>query len=283
MQRPTLRPPRRGCLVALALALVACGGTPLGQTGGSSTLAPTPEPKELVVLAAASLTEAFTELGEDFPKQPGLDGVRLTFGFGASSLLRTQLEQGAPADLFASADTIQMDRAAQAGVIQGTPQIFAYNRLVVIFPPENRAGLQTLADLAKPGLKFVSAPKEVPIGNYTRQALDKMAADPQFGAGFDQKVLANTVSEEANVRQVVTKVQLGEADAGIVYASDATARVPPEVRTLDIPDQFNVRAAYPIAVAKQARAPLTAQRFLLYLRSPAGQSILKKHHLVPAE
>jgi molybdate transport system substrate-binding protein len=108
-----------------------------------------------------------------------------------------------------------------------------------------------------------------------------MAADPQFGPGFDQRVLGNVVSEEANVRQVVTKVQLGEADAGIVYASDVTPRVAPEVRTLDIPDRFNTIAEYPVGVVKGTRAPVTARRFVDYLRSEGGQAILRKHNFIP--
>ncbi|HEX2036394.1 MAG TPA: molybdate ABC transporter substrate-binding protein [Chloroflexota bacterium] len=275
---------RRGWWAAVVLTAVACGGA--GQTGAQppatpGTPAPTAEPRELVVLAPASLTDAFTEMGGDFPRQPGMAGLSLTFSFGASSQLRTQLEQGAPADVFASADTVQMEQAAQAGLIRGAPQTFASNRLVVVLPRGNRAGVSTLADLARPGLKLVTTPREVPVGNYTRQALEKMAADAAFGAGFDQRVLANVVSEESNVRQVVTKVQLGEADAGIVYASDVSAAVAPAVKTIDIPDRFNPLAHYPTAVTRQARAPATAEHFIRYLLSPAGQAILKKHNFIP--
>ncbi|MGH2356232.1 MAG: molybdate ABC transporter substrate-binding protein [Chloroflexota bacterium] len=266
---------RRALLAAAALALAACGGTEPASAGPAP-----PEPNELIVLAASSLTDAFTALGEAFPLQPGNSGVKVFFSFGASSQLRTQLVQGAPADLFASADMAQMEQAIEAGVIQGTPQVFARNRLVVIVPQANPAGITSLADLAKPGLKLVTTPQAVPVGAYTRQALAKMAAAPQYGAGFDERVLANVVSEEANVRQVVAKVQLGEADAGIVYASDVTANVAPHVKTLDIPDQFNSLAAYPIAVTKQARAPATARRFIEYVRSPAGQAIMKRHGFV---
>lgn len=268
--------------------LLACGGA--GQVTSqpatsnvTGSPAASPEPRELIVLAAASLTDAFTEMGDDFPRQPGMAGLRLTFSFGASSQLRTQLDQGAPADVFASADTVQMDNAIKAGAIQGSPLVFAGNRLIVVLPRDNRAGITSLADLARPGVKLVTTPKEVPVGNYTRQAFQMMANDPQFGPAYDQRVLANVVSEEANVRQVVTKVQLGEADAGIVYASDITTKVAPEVKTLSIPDQFNTLAAYPAAVVKQARAPSTARTFLQYLRSPGGQAILKKHNFIPVE
>jgi molybdate transport system substrate-binding protein len=273
----------------LALLPVACGTS--AQTtpaaGAPTTLptpAATPEPKEIVVLAASSLTDAFTEMGDDFPRQPGMAGVKLTFSFGASSQLRTQLEQGAPADVFASADTVQMDNAVKASTIQGLPSIFARNRLVMIVPRDNpagRTGLATLADLARPGVKFVTTAPEVPVGNYTRQMLEKMAADPQYGAGFDQRVRGNVVSEEANVRQVVSKVQLGEADAGIVYASDVTPQSAAALKTIEIPDALNVVAVYPVATTRSAKAPATAQRFVHYLISAPGQAILKKYTFVP--
>ena len=234
------------------------------------------------MLVASSLTDAFNEMAGDFPKQPGNEGVKFTPSFGASSQLRTQLEQGAPADLFASADTIQMDAAVKANLIAGTPRVFVRNRLTVIVPKNNPAGVNTLADLAKPRLKFVTTSPEVPVGNYTRQALQKMAADPQFGAGFDQRVLGNVVSEEANVRQVVTKVQLGEADAGVCYVSDVTPAAAPELKMIDIPDAFNTIADYPVAVTRNARAPGTAQRFITYLLSSPGQAILKKNNFLPA-
>jgi len=276
-----------GTAGALALLAAACGGaaqtTPVAPAGPTTapTPAATPEPKELVVLAASSLTDAFTEMGDDFPRQPGMAGVRLTFSFGASSQLRAQLEQGAPADVFASADTVQMDNAVKANTIQGTPTVFARNRLVLIVPVANPAGVTTLADLARPGLKFVTAGPEVPVGNYTRQMLEKMAADPQYGAGFDGRVRANVVSEEANVRQVVTKVQLGEADAGIVYSSDVTPQSAPALKTIEIPDALNVIAVYPAAVARAARAPVTAAGFVRYLTTPPAQAILKKYNFIP--
>ena len=234
-----------------------------------------------MLLVASSLTDAFNEMAEAFPKTPGNEGVRLTPSYGASSQLRTQLEQGAPADLFASADTVQMDAAVKAGVIAGTPRIFARNRLTVIVPKDNRAGITSLPDLARPGIKFVTTAPDVPVGSYTRRALQKMAAGA-LGGGFDQKVLANVVSEEANVRQVVTKVQLGEADAGVCYVSDVTPAASAALTMIDIPDQYNAIAEYPIAIAKGAKAPATAQRFIAYLTSAAGQAILKKNNFLPA-
>lgn len=227
----------------------------------------------LTVYAAASLTDAFNEIGQGLQRSTS---VRITFSYGASSTLATQLGQGAPADLFASADQPNMDKAKQAGVIDGADQIFAKNKLVVIVPKANPAKIQTLQDLAKPGINFVLTDPSVPIGNYARQSLMKMAQDPSFGAGFDQKVLANLKSQEANVRAVVSKVQLGEADAAITYATDVTPDAAKDIQTIAIPDQFNVIATYPIAVVKGSSSRAAAQAFIAYLRSPAGQAVLKK-------
>src|SRR5947207_1064153 len=150
---------RRAALAAFPAALVvpslaACGATSSSTPAAAPALVATPEPKELVALVASSLTDAFAAMADDFPQQPGNAGVKFTFNFGGSSQLRTQLEQGAPADLFASADTIQMDAAVKSGVIQGAPRIFVRNRLTLIVPKDNRQGVNRLADLAKPGLKF---------------------------------------------------------------------------------------------------------------------------------
>jgi molybdate transport system substrate-binding protein len=139
----------------------------------------------------------------------------------------------------------------------------------------------TLADLARPGLKLVSTSKEVPIGAYTLEALGKLAADAQYGAGYMARVLANVVSEEGNVRQIVTKVQLGEADAGFVYASDVTPRAAADVRTLEIPERFQPAAEHLIGVTRGAKAPVLAQRFVEYVLGPAGQAILQKHGFIP--
>ncbi len=258
--RPAMASPAAGAS-AVSASPAAAAGTP-AKLGGS-----------LTVFAASSLTDAFNEIGQGLQQRAG---VKVTFNYGASSTLATQLAQGAPADVFASADQPNMDKAKQAGVIDGADQLFARNRLVVIVPKANPAKIQTLQDLAKPGINFVLTDPSVPIGNYARQALAKMAQDPAFGAGFDQKVLANLKSQEANVRAVVGKVQLGEADAAITYATDVTPDAAKDVQAIAIPDQFNVVATYPIAVVKGSQNRTAAQAFIAYLRSPAGQAVLKK-------
>ena len=172
-----------------------------------------------VVFAAASLTEPFGEIGKSF--EAAHPGVTVVYNFAGSQQLAQQINAGAPADVFASANKKQMGATIDAGsVISGTQQIFARNRLVVIYPKDNPAGLKDLNDLANPGLKLVLAAKEVPVGQYTLDFLDKAAADPALGTTFKDAVLKNVVSYEDNVKNVLTKVALGEADAGIVYLSD---------------------------------------------------------------
>lgn len=235
-------------------------------------------PRTLVVFAAASLTDAFTEIGEKFEREH--PGVTVSFNFAGSQSLRTQIEEGAPADVFASANQTEMDALITGGqVAKGTPHVFLSNRLVVILPAANPAGLMTLEDLAKSGIKLVLAAEEVPVGRYTRDALEKM--NGPFGAGFKEAVLANVVSNEDNVRQVVAKVQLGEADAGIVYTSDAVAAS--ELETIEISTELNVVAEYPIATLTQSPGADLADAFIAYVLSADGQAVLQKWGFVSPE
>ena len=275
-------------VLLLTLFLAACGIAvtptptivPVTATEAPTAVAPTatPEPQTLTVFAAASLTEAFTEIGKTF--EAANPDVTVTFNFAGSQALRTQIEEGAPADVFASASGKEMDALVTGKfVTEGLPQIFLTNKLVVILPANNPAGLAKLEELAKPGMKLVLAAETVPVGNYARQSLDKMSAS--FGADFKDKVLANVVSNEDNVKQVVAKVQLGEADAGIVYTSDAIAA--PDLKTIEIPSELNVIAKYPIApLTKSAYADL-AKAFTDYVLSTEGQSVLKKWGFAPAK
>jgi len=237
-----------------------------------------PEPRTLHVFAAASLTDAFTEIGKNF--KTANPGVTVTFNFAGSQALRTQIEEGAPADVFASANKTEMDTlVAGVHVTEGTPQIFLNNRLVVILPSDNPAALEKLEDLASSGLKLVFAAEEVPVGKYTRQALDQL--NGQLGNDFKDKVLANVVSNEDNVKQVVAKVQLGEADAGIVYTSDAVAA--PELKTIEIPAELNVIAEYPIATLIQSANTDLADAFIAYVLAADGQAVLQKWGFAPPE
>ena len=258
------------CIV-VALVLAGCGSA-------SPALTAAPESKTLTVFAAASLTDAFTEIGQNFGAAN--PGVTVIFNFAGSQALRTQIEEGAPADSFASANKAEMDALVTSGnVQQGIPQIFLNNKLTVILPANNSAGLTKLEDLANPGIKLVLAAEEVPVGKYARQALEQM--NSRFGSDFKDKVLANVVSNEDNVKQVVAKVQLDEADAGIVYTSDSVAA--PDLKTIEIPNELNVIAEYPIApLANSANVEL-ATAFINYLLSPDGQSVLQKWGFAPPE
>jgi molybdate transport system substrate-binding protein len=232
----------------------------------------------LTIFAASSLTDAFKEIGTIFEADTG---TPVRFNFGASTQLRTQLEQGATADVFASADTVQMDRATQAGVIAGQDQIFANNRLVVITPAANSAAITGPADLGNPGIKIVTAQHDVPIGVYMQAMFEKMSADATFGAGFQDRANANIVSREPNVRQIVAKIQLGEGDAAVVYKSDVTPTSMPELATFDIPDAYNTLATYPIAMVANAPMSDAATQFINLVLSPEGQGVLQRWNFLP--
>lgn len=279
-------------LLAFGLVLAGCGsGTGAAERGattepaGGATVSATPEAAgaltgELTVFAAASLTDAFQEIGAQL--EADNPGLRIVFNFAGSQALRAQLAEGARADVFASADEVTMEGAREDGSIAGEPRIFAQNQLVVILPADNPAGVQELRDLARPRLKLVLADETVPAGRYARQVLATMGQDPAFGSDFTDQVLANVVSNETNVRQVVAKVQLGEADAGIVYAADVTPALRADVTVLDIPAEFNVVARYPIAIVQDAANPAAAQAFIDEVLSPTGQDTLARHGFLPA-
>jgi molybdate transport system substrate-binding protein len=279
-----------GLMVALAMVFSACApaATPTAVPATSvpaptsvPTTAPTstPAPQTLTVFAAASLTGAFGDIGKVF--EAAHPGVTVKFSFAGSQVLRTQIEQGAPADVFASADHKNMDPLVTENfVTSGADQDFATNLLTVILPPKNPANIQTLQDLAKPGLKLIFGDPSVPAGNYTRQILTNMSKDPTYGADFSTKVLANVVSNETDVKQVVAKVDQGEGDAGIVYVTDALAA--PDLISISIPANYNVIAHYPIAALEKAPNPDLAATFVAYVLSADGQTVMKKWGFSPA-
>lgn len=239
----------------------------------NSTSVP-PVSGEILVFAASSLNDVFTELGQRFEEaNPGAD---VRFNFGASSQLVAQIEQGAQADVFASADQAQMDRARSAGRIDGEDTTFVTNRLVLIAPARNPGAVHGVGDLAKQGLRIVTSQPDVPIGMYTQAMLDRVSQSPEYPRDFADRVNANIVSHEGNVRQIVAKVQLGEADAAVVYTSDVTPHVAPELVSFDIPAEFNMVAAYPIALVQGAQNRDGAAAFIAYALAPNGQEVMAR-------
>jgi molybdate transport system substrate-binding protein len=233
---------RRLALVLL-LVLAACGSDAHGTDG----------PR---VFAAASLTEVFTELGG------------ASFTFAGSSALVTQIEQGAPADVFAAADERTMQRLVDAGMVE-RPVVFAHNTLEIVTAEGNPEGITGLADLAEPGITVVLADPSVPVGRYSQEALRK--------AG----VTVRPRSLELDVKAVLTKVTTGEVDAGIVYVSDVDA-AGDQATGVEIPADENVVADYPIAVVKDAPHPEAARAFIATVRSAAGRDALRRHGFRPA-
>jgi molybdate transport system substrate-binding protein len=232
------------------------------------------------VFAAASLSGAFPAIGNAF--ESSHPGLRVRFNFDGSQRLRTQLEFGAKAHVFASADETQMGIAQEANVLASSPVPFANNSLVVIVPvsnPDRGVPVRGLQDLARDGVKLAIAQEEVPAGRYARVVIDQLAAlRPTLGHDYAERVLGNVVSEEANVRGVVQKVVLNEVDAGIVYSTDVSGEeVDSSVGVIPIPPDANVMAVYPVATLKGAKDPETAAAFVEFLLSDQAQLILRKH------
>jgi molybdate transport system substrate-binding protein len=262
-------------MLVLAVLLGACASPASAQPTvvpntphPTATLQPTPEMRDLVVFAASSLTNAFDEVALAF--EAANPGVDVLASYASSSDLATQLVEGAPADVFASANNTQMNVAADAGRIAGEPTIFVTNYLTIIVPVDNPAGLETYTDLANEGVELILAAPDVPIRDYSDQSIALMG-----DAAFQAAVYANLVSEEPNVRQVATKISLGEADAGIVYTSDVTPDIAATVMQIEIPLELNVLASYPIAVVTDAPQADLAQAFIDFVLGPDGQTIMQ--------
>jgi molybdate transport system substrate-binding protein len=230
------------------------------------------------VFAAASLTDAFEQVAIDL--EAANEGLTITYNFGGSQALVTQLSEGAEADVFASANNAQMQAAIDNGAIAGDPATFVRNRLVIVTPANNPAGVDSADDLGAPGLLLVLAQPEVPVGRYARDSVCRMGQDTAtYGDDFVGRVAANVVSEEEDVRDVLAKVQLGEADAGIVYVSDAGV-AGDEVKRIEIPDDVNILASYPIA-AVAGGDEASADAFIAYVLGPEGQATLTEFGFEP--
>ena len=256
------------------IPLVAMLSASMLATGCRGSRAAIEVKTELIVYAASSLVGAFAELEIGFEEaNPGID-VKTTFA--GSQVLRFQIEQGGPADIFASANQDHMEALVGGGQITNS-LIFAGNDLVVIVPKANPAGIQTFADLGQATL-IVLGSENVPVGAYTRQLLDN--AEQHFGEPFKKHVEARTVSLENNVRLVRTKVEMGEADAAIVYRSEAFS---PRLTMIPIPEKLNARVRYPIGVLARSENPSQARTFIDYLLSTEGVQTLSSHHFLAVQ
>jgi molybdate transport system substrate-binding protein len=243
---------------ALLLALSLAAGDPAPQ-------------RELVVLAAASLRDAFTEIARTF--EASHPGVRVTLSFSGSQDLRAQVEHGAIADVFASADAAPLQALQAAGLAAKPSTVFARNSLVVVVPRGNPAGIATFDDLPKAKRLVIGIP-ESPIGGYTLKVFQR--ARPGFLAAVEKRV----ASREINVRQVLAKVSLGEADAGVVYRTDALA-AKGKVSTVEIPAALDETAEYPVAALTRSKQPALAQAFIALLTGPEGRRALTAQGFLP--
>jgi molybdate transport system substrate-binding protein len=252
--------------VAASLALTACGSSSTGSStttsaassASASASSSATAQGSITVFAAASLTDAFDTLGKNF--QAAHPGTTITFNVGASSALATQITQGAPADVFASASTKNMDQVVTAGAA-ANPRTFVKNVMEMAVPPGNPAKIRQLSDLAKPGVKVVLCQAEVPCGATAAKVFS------------NAKITVKPVSEEADVKSTLAKVTLGEADAAVVYVTDVLA-ARDKVKGIEIPADVNASTSYPIAPLTASKNPDLAQAFVDYVLGADGSAIL---------
>ena len=267
--------------IAIAALLAGCAATsspdPSTTPTSNASSASNAAEIELTVYGASSLKGALDAAKTAYATVA--PGVTLTIATDASSTLRTQIEQGAPADVFLSADQSNPKALVDGGLADGTAIDFAGNLLTVIVPAANPAGIATPADLAKAGTKVIAAGADVPITKYATQVVTELATQPGYPAGFVAGYDANVVSREDNVNAVVAKVELGEGDAAIVYVTDAKAST--KVKTIEIPAAANVPATYAGLVVKASRHAAAAHAFLTWLAGPDGQKVLAGFGFLP--
>ncbi|PJF44354.1 MAG: molybdate ABC transporter substrate-binding protein [Phototrophicales bacterium] len=235
--------------------------------------------KTLTIFAAASLTDLFTELGHNFEAQH--KDVRVRFNFASSSQLATQINNGLRGDIFASANESQMEFIAKKGHIEAPPIIFAQNSIVLIVSKHSSIEISDISDLEKDGIRFITAIEGVPIREYTNKLLANLSQSDVYGENFARQVFNNLVSEEINVRQLVIKVALGEADAAFVYASDITPEIQDSLTVITIPTEHNIIARYTIAVLDSSSQKALAQEFIAFILS--ADATLEKWGFLPVE
>jgi len=272
----------------LGLVPSACStgaSSPASSARTTAAAAPSSEPTsaasaanvELTIYGAASLKGALDQVKTVF--EAAVPGTTLTISTDSSSALETKIEQGAPADVFLSADTTNPKKLIDNGLADGDAVVFAGNKLVVIVPTSNPAGIASPADLAKPGIKVIAAGDSVPITKYAKQLVTNLAKVPGYPADFVAACAANIASKEDNVRAAVAKIELGEGDAAIVYVTDAKAST--KVTTIGVPDSANVTATYAGVVVKGSANAAAARAFLTWFAGPDGQAILRSFGFLP--
>ena len=261
-------------------AIVLVGFTGCGQSSDNSGSdgGDKKQGRTLTIFAASSLIDAFGELGKTFEKQN--EGVEVKQSFESSSTLLIQIQQGAPADVFASAAQEEMDTAMKDGLVAGKPEVFVKNREIIMVPNDNPANIQSFQDVANPGVRLVLAQRDVPAADYALQILDK--ANARYGDNFEKQVLSNVVSRESDVRASVNRVVVGDADATFGYASDYTIDIRDRVMVVPIPPDLNIIATYPIAALKGAKDPELAKKWIELVTSKEGQHVLQKWNFEPA-
>jgi molybdate transport system substrate-binding protein len=263
---------RARVLLVLAAAL-------LGGCAGASAASEPPATAgvELTVFGAASLKDALEAAATAYEARN--PGTTLAISTDSSAALATQIEQGAPADVFLSADATNPEQLVDGGLADGEAVAFAGNALAVIVPTDNPAGIASPADLARPGVRVVAAGEEVPITGYATELVENLAREPGYPADFGAAYAANIVTREDNVKAVVAKIELGEGDAGVVYVTDAAAS--DAVSIVDVPTTADVAATYAGVVVKATRQPDAARAFLAWLAGPDGQAILSEFGFLP--
>lgn len=264
-------------IAAIVLALACALAPSAGSTAdlGDATTA-TAAATTLIVLAAANTTDPLNDVIGVFERDH--PGVLVIPEYAGTGVLATQAEHGAPFDAFVSADRAHVDSLAREGLIESAVALSAGHEVIVV-PKDNPAGIRSLRDLAGANAKLVLGADTVPIGTYSRQVLSKASAE--YGADFSARVLGHVVSFETNVKQVLEKVALGEADGGIVYFTDVTAKYRDHVTVVGIPQRFEVRAVNYIAVGAYSGHQDLARAFVLAATGQSGQSIFRRHGYDP--
>ena len=278
----------RAAMAIVAMSIAACSIAGAGPSnapppsGSSDAPAPSPPPPSatavaLTIYGAASLKGALDTVKTAY--EATNPGTTLTISTDSSATLETQIEQGAPADVFLAADTMNPQKLVDKGLAAGAAVAFATNTLSVIVPSANPAGISSPKDLARTGVRVIAAGDAVPITKYATLLVTNLAREDGYPAGFAARYAANIASKEDSVKAIVAKIELGEGDAGIVYVTDARAST--RVTTVDVPDTANVAATYAGVLVKASRSAAAAQAFMTWFAGPDGQAILRTFGFLP--